>query len=432
MLLPASAILVASMLGARLSQDSTHRVAGWRADVKFLVAEAQKVHAGPTRPARSSRFVEAAASLAAQIPQLPDRRIVVEIQKLLAMLGDGHSLVYPIASSRAPFTMLPVDVYLFADGLFVVDGPRELRGLVGSRITHIGGRRTEAVVRGLEPFVSRDNLMGLKAFAGLYLIIPAFLEALGVTEDSERVTLTVDASRGGRQQITLTGTSPRRIRRKLFPPLGAVSPPPLYLRNADRNYRVCTLSAPRVVYLQFNQVADDPDEPLAAFSRRVADTLAASQAENLIVDVRHNNGGNNTLLEPLLIVLADYANLAPRRRIYVITSRTTFSAAQNFINRLERRVASVTFAGEPSMSSPNFTGEDTPLTLPFSGLTVSISTRYWQDSDSTDHRPWIQPHLAIALSSKDWLANHDPVLDAVLREIRTAGAKHVNPICAGN
>ena len=40
-----------------------------------------------------------------------------------------------------------------------------------------------------------------------------------------------------------------------------------------------------------------------------------------------------------------------------------------------------------------------------------------QDSEPTDRRPWIPPHLPVALSSRDWRENKDPVLDAVLRAI---------------
>lgn len=105
-----------------------------------------------------------------------------------------------------------------------------------------------------------------------------------------------------------------------------------------------------------------------------------------------------------------------------MTGRATFSAAQNFINRLERRLPAMIVAGEPSMSSPDFTGEDNPVHLPFSGLTASISNRYWQDSAADDRRPWIAPALPVALTSRDWLENRDPVLDAVLADVDKAVA----------
>jgi hypothetical protein len=79
------------------------------------------------------------------------------------------------------------------------------------------------------------------------------------------------------------------------------------------------------------------------------------------------------------------------------------------------------------MSSPNFTGEDNPIRLSFSGLTVSVSNRYWQDSDPDDRRPWIEPQIKVAMTSRSWLRNEDPVLEAVYgamaaKRLRSAGA----------
>jgi hypothetical protein len=52
----------------------------------------------------------------------------------MAMLGDGHSLVYLVAARRAPLTMLPIDLYWFSDGLFVVVGQGEAAQWTGSRV----------------------------------------------------------------------------------------------------------------------------------------------------------------------------------------------------------------------------------------------------------------------------------------------------------
>ena len=124
------------------------------------------------------------------------------------------------------------------------------------------------------------------------------------------------------------------------------------------------------------------------------------------------------LLAPLVGTLAAFERSRPGNRIYVLTSRTTFSAAQNFITRLERAARPI-FAGEISMSSPNFTGEDNPVTLPWSGLQLSISNRYWQDSEAGDRRPAIPMDLPADLTARAWLSNQDPVLERVLREIRS-------------
>jgi len=119
------------------------------------------------RPAHSPAFPEAAADLARRIPDFPDRRIAVELQRLMAMLGDAHSLVYPRPSPRMPFGTLPIDIYVFEDGVYVVDGSGPAAELVGSRVVRIGSRPTEDVLREMAPYVSRDNDMALKAFAGV-------------------------------------------------------------------------------------------------------------------------------------------------------------------------------------------------------------------------------------------------------------------------
>jgi hypothetical protein len=429
---PASLLLVAvaiaagaaAAIGVRNQRGSDDRISGWRGDLEFLAAEARRVHAGPDRPAHSRAFADAVVELSRRIPGLSDRRIAVEFQRLVAMLGDGHSLVYPMPGPRASFSMLPIDVYLFDDGLCVIDGTGPGEQLIGSRIVRFGPRETENILREMEPYVSRDNAMGLKTFAGLFLVQPAFLEAWGGTQESDRVTLTVLDRGGNTRPVTLAAGAARRVRRRLPTPPGTSSPP-LYLQQMDREYLTHVFGDRGVLYFRFNQVADAADTTLAAFASRLRDELARTAVDTLIIDVRHNNGGNNMLLGPLLDTISAFASGSSNRRLYVITSRVTFSAAQNFINRLERRVPSVIFAGEPSMSSPNFTGEDNPITLPFSGLTVSISNRYWQDSDQADRRPWIAPHLPVTLTSRDWLDNRDPVLDAILSAItaRRAGGR---------
>ena len=74
--------------------------------------------------------------------------------------------------------------------------------------------------------------------------------------------------------------------------------------------------------------------------------------------------------------------------------------------------------GEPSGSRPNFTGESSRVVLPYSGLGMSISSRYWQDSWPEDRRQWVSVQVPTPLSSTDYFSNHDPSLSA-LREILT-------------
>src|SRR3954470_9104169 len=103
---------------------------------------------------------------------------------------------------------------------------------------------------------------------------------------------------------------------------------------------------------------DSPRETLPSFAKRLGDHVQETKPRAIIVDVRHNNGGNLTLLPPLLSVFREYEAAHKDGRIYVLMGRNTFSAAQFFLGEMDR-YTNAKFAGEPSSSRPNFVGEET-------------------------------------------------------------------------
>lgn len=404
-------------LAGRVEQ-SLARDEGWRHDIDYLVAEARRMHSGPDRPAFSAAFDSAAADLRTRVPTLTNDRIVVELGRLMTRLGDGHTGIYgpgddtPLSFESAA---LPVLFYLFDDGLHIVDAAGDARRWIGARVLQIGERPVDEILAVLDEYVHHDNSMTVRWLGVRFALRrTALLEALGATDDLSRVTLTLRDREGREHEVTLEAGE-YEFRRKLRPPAGSeVSDQPLYLRDVDRQYWLEALPAADALYWQFNQVRDREDGPsIAEFADTLRSALERTTANNLIVDVRHNNGGNNGLLRPLIRTLVWWEAGDPERRIFVIMGRNTFSAAQNFLNRVERWTDAV-FVGEPSSSSPNFSGEETELVLPYSRVRGSISNRYWQDSDPDDERPWIPPQVPIGLSSDEYFANEDPALAAVL------------------
>ena len=139
----------------------------------------------------------------------------------------------------------------------------------------------------------------------------------------------------------------------------------------------------------------------------------------LVVDVRHNNGGNADLLSPLVTTLKSFEVKHPAAKLVVVTGRNTFSAAQIFISQVNRTTKAA-FAGEMSSSKPNFVGEENEVVLPWSKAIGSISNRY-HESIPGDRREGIAPELKVEVSSADYFGNRDPVLDAVRRTYGPSG-----------
>ena len=402
-----------------LPEREWSRDEGWRYDLDFLVREARRLHAGPTRPAFSERFAERAAALRASVPELSDEELVLETMRLVAVLNDGHSAIYgpdrdtPLAlDGRA----LPLKLYWFPSGVYVVDGQGEAADLAGSRVLRFGDVDAAQVLERMAAYRGVDNAMTFR-WMGPQFYLPrlAMLRAVGAASEGPEVALTLRTPEGEERSVTIEAGDFETIR-KLRPSPAASGAVPRYLASVDTNYWHEPLPEIAAVYVQFNQVRDGGRESLSAFAARLQASLRETGATNLIVDVRHNNGGNNSLVRPLVRTLVEFDARSTENRIFVLTGRNTFSAAQNFINRVERWTDAI-FVGEPSSSSPNFVGEETDVVLPYTRLRGSISSRYWQDSDPGDHRPWIDVDIPVELTAADYFENVDPVLDTVFELI---------------
>ncbi|MBT8400209.1 MAG: hypothetical protein KJO98_07020 [Rhodothermia bacterium] len=400
---------------AGLPSDGLTRNEGWLYDLEYLVEEAQRLHADPERPAFSKTFLEAVDKLGADIPTLTDEQMVLRMMQLAAILGDGHTAIYgpsgdsPIAVNAGA---LPVLFYLFSDGLYVVDAVPDWNSLIGARVERIGALAPLEALERLHTYRGVDNAMTM-TWLGVhfYLRRLSLLKGIGAVGPTEEgVTLVVARKEDDSSKVVLE-VGQYEFRRKLRPP-AHIETPPRYLRNVDANYWMESIPDRCSIYFQFNQVRNEEGGPsIEEFSQQLAYALHDTGSRNLIVDVRHNNGGNNSLLRPLVRVLVDF-DMGEDHRLLVITGRNTFSAAQNFVNRVERLTDAV-FVGEPSSSSPNFVGEETNLHLPWSRLRGSMSSKYWQDSDPGDRRPWISPDVPVALSAADYFSGVDPVMDAI-------------------
>lgn len=399
--------------------DSLDRVAGWRHDLAYLIEEARRLHADPARPAWSARFEALADSIHERIPVLSDAETILELQRLLVLLDDGHTTTYPFLENRlgVDFPGLPVVFYRFPEGLYVVDGEAEGASLVGSRVTAIGDLDPDEALRRLSVYVNKDNAI-TPLWLGVRFYLPGtrYLEAVRAADSAGAATLTVEGPDGTERRVTLRAGH-HDFRRKLRHPATARGGPPLWMREIDIHYR--TVDRPEIgaVYVPFNQVRDSEEGPsLAAFADSLRLDLERTGARHLIVDVRHNNGGNAGLLDPLLRTLVWWEQSRPGNTIWVLTGRNTFSATQIFIARVERWTDAI-FVGERSSSRPNFTGEETSVRLPWSGVRGSVSSRHNQVSDPMDDRAWIDVDLRVPLTAADYFAGRDPVMEAVERAI---------------
>jgi len=398
---------------------------GWRSDLDLLVREVRRRAYAPFREVPEETFDAAARALHDAIPDLTDGRVLAGMRRLVGLLGDAHAYVHPAFDDSDLFRPLPVQLFWFEEGVFIVAADPAHEGLLGSELVAIGERSLEVAAAAVEPLVAVDNgnRRWLRNVVPARLTDAVMLEALDVVPHTAEVPFTLRGRDGETRVVRLSPipAEPSPVRRRRLPcldgwrflPDSLTGPPPLYLRNPDANYWFTELREERTVYCQFNRVADGPRESLPEFSRRLLEHVDDHDVERLVIDVRANGGGNTFLEMPFLHGLVASRKINRRGRLFVIIGRATFSAAQNFATLVQRHTEAV-FVGEPTGSSPTFVGESVEFRLPYSGLRANVSDLLWQSSWPMDYRRWIAPTLYAPPTFAAFAANRDPAMEAIL------------------
>ena len=384
--------------------------AGWRLDLLHLEKEIARLHVDVGQAAPRDEIAAAVEALYERIPELPEHRIPVQMQRIVRRLGDGHSVVYPVSRRVRP-TILPFRLYWFPEGIHVIDARAGFEEWIGHRVVSIGSGAVEDFADDLRELVARDNEMSILWMGPFYLLMPAVLHDLGYVDSIERIPLVLADADGGEHELVVEPVPLEIFHQRLVPAANAPETP-LYLTRVQEHYWLELLDD-GVLYVQFNQVLDGPGETLAEFAVRVRAAVTANEIDQLIVDVRHNNGGTSYLSRELVRSLIHFETTRENGRLDVLMGRNTFSAAQFFVTDVDRWTDAL-FVGEPSGSRPNVVSEETEVILPFSGTMASISCRYFQQSWPGDDRVWIVPDIPVMLTFADYQAGRDRALEAVL------------------
>ena len=381
--------------------------AEWRDDLDDLVDAVQRNHVDPWHHVSAAAFRRTTRSLRNRLPRLAGHEVVVGLARLLALIGDGHTVL------RLPevvgFGRFPIRLHRFSDGVVVRAIAPEHARLSGARVVAIGDVPIGEAWDRVRPLVSRDNELGIWAQGPDLLTIPEVLHALEVIPALDRATWTVAQPDGELDEVELARTP--ELPPDLVDARQQRMADPLWLRCPDENWFEHRPESD-TLYLAYNTVRDGAPEPLRDLFGRALDLVETGDVDRLIIDIRRNHGGNMALNWPLVdgLIRADRVNRWGH--LFVVIGRETFSAAMNLAVDLERSTRTL-FVGEPTGARPNHYGENIEVTLPLSGLRATVSGLYWQCSLPHDDREWIAPDIPARLSSADYVHQRDPALDAI-------------------
>lgn len=392
------------LLTAQQSMDSTKRAdagreADWRADLAFFAKELPARHVNAFKYVTPEAFTKAVADVDAAIPDLTDRQIRWRFMRLTALVRDGHTNAeMPTYSQR-----LPITAWWANDGPYITGTTPAYVGLAGRRIVGLNGQPIAAVADTIRRYLAHENEMGFRTRAGWILYYPGAQYDVGLSLDSMSATLELEDEDGRRSTVTVPV-----VARAGF----AVVPPqngdPLYRQRSNEKYWVADLADARALFLKYNQCRD-PD----AF-KLLTDSIArllGGGTTRLIIDLRHNSGGDSRVIQPLIDTIRGRPAINQPDALYVIIGRGTFSSGMAAAHDLRTKTRA-TIVGEPIGERPNTFGELRRFKLPHSGIEVTYSTKYYRLASGEPDA--FMPDVHVPLTPGSIVAGRDAVLEWIL------------------
>ena len=411
-------LAMASPAVAQAQPDSTG--IAWREDLRFLATELPRRHKNAFARMTAAQWDSAVQALDRKLPSLKRHQTIVELMRLVALVGDGHTFLTPEFEDRMGFHTLPIRLYDFADGLYVIAADSSHRELLGARVLRIGRATTPEAMAAAATLVSHES-PGWARFRGASLLtIPEVLAGLQLTDDPARATFTLDLA--GREQtvtvaaVGLVSGEAATAARDRWPDMRGPGPAeePVWLRNPGNPFWFTILPGP-TLYIGYRAVQFFANgETNEQFFRRAFAAADSAAVERVIFDIRTNGGGNNFLNRFVVKEIIRRPALDQPDRLLVLIGRGVFSAAQNLVNELDF-YTNATFVGEPTGNAPNQYGDARRLELPRSKLRIFVSSLYWQGHVASNTRLAFTPDLFVEATSADYRDRRDPVLETALR-----------------
>ncbi len=403
-----SAIQSPSQTSNQISADQ------WKQDVSYFLDNMEKVHINAYHTTSKNDFEKFAADLTGKLSTMTDNQVFVEILRMTAMVGDGHSAINIFgwhdkqSESIFNFHVYPLRLYLFSDGVYVLGTAPPYSKLTGKRLTKINGITISEVLEKIKPIVIGDNEYSQKFNIPYYLCNAEILNGLGIAGNISESEFTA-ADENGEISVKVSSFEMSKMQHDQGDDNGL----PLYMRNNEKNYWFEYLPESKTLYINYKRVLIDPADSLTVFCKRINEFVNANEIERTVVDIRNNGGGNNGTCQPFVNLISNNPKINRKGRLFVIIGRETFSAASYLTTKLEFNTKAI-FTGEPTGASPNHYGDNRPLILPNSKLEIRLSSIYWQNSFGFDNRTATEPQIKVELTPNDYFSMKDPVLEAVL------------------
>ena len=376
-------------------------------------------------------------------------QFAVGLAEVGALTDNAHSGLRLRDPRVKPVARLPLHFLWLPDALIVARATGAASELAGARVVRIEGRSPEALFQGSKVLLG-GNPAGRKIWLNDWIESAGVLHALGLAKSPDSLSMTLRLPNGRVvdrvvAMVPVSRMPPTAETERLWSPEPIVGEHdwstalktdglPLYLRDANKPFRVIPLPDMNALYVQFRSNEDEDGFPIAAFLDTVNARIAELHPLHLILDLRFDIGGN------LLTTLEFMRHVAGsvQGRTFLMVGPYTFSAGIISAAAVKKGGGNrVTVVGDGTGDRSYFWSEGAFLVLPRSHLSFRYTDGQFNLRNGCTGEPRcmddlyhidvnfvsLVPDIRAPLSSAAYFADRDPALEAIAHELASGPAR---------
>lgn len=384
----------------------------WEADIEYLKEELPKRHINFFAKKTIIDFNKGLESILSKADDLEDLEIAIKLQQLIATFGDSHTVIQ-VNKYIDKYKILPLDLYWFSDGMYILGTSNKNKEILGKKLTKINSCAINDIKDSLSTLITIDNESTVKNQIPKMIPCVQLLEFFKIVAD--QVILELEDSIGVVSKYKIEPEM--TINNKQVEVIPKSIP---FCRQYERNFFVEKyFENDSIYYVQYNKCWSRELEAKYGNKRKAEEYPSFNEFENKILnilkdkpvnkfifDIRNNGGMNSTQGTEMIKKISELENINNHEKLYVVIGRQTFSSA--ILNAMDfKRFTDAKFIGEGTSGKPNHYGETKSFLLPNSSLKVTYSTKYFKRTEENINT--ITPDINIQISYSDFKNGHDPI-----------------------
>lgn len=310
--------------------------------------------------------------------------------RALAVFDNAHTTVLSPKMSR-----LPLRFHWTSDALIIVKTQAEYQHLLGHRVLHLGGKTPEEMLSRISEVVGGGTANWRRYRSEYFYSAPSALQILGAKVDDRVVEVRTLAPNGESATVMLAADNKPMPGDPFWDFLDAFPDDtsfntegwvsllrkdqelPLYLQESEKLHLLRGVPEHDALYLRMNGSFNDQFTTVDELKRQALEQISVNQVKNIIVDFRHNRGGDYTEVIPLVKAVSEA--VGDDGRIYLIVGPNTFSAGIIASSQFKRYVPDqLVVVGSEMGDKLRFRAEGLYPTLPHSEIQLYL-TKAWTD-----------------------------------------------------